>query len=78
LSDIEYLNRKIKAKSFFEIEPTDFFSFGGVATEDDTAQFPECRFYSHLSAKDIRKKADDTLRPPDAESWSDLDLLLQI
>jgi hypothetical protein len=28
---IEYLSRKIKAKSFCEIEPIDFFSFGGEA-----------------------------------------------
>ena len=42
---IEYLSRKIKAKSFFEIEPTEFSFFGGVAIDDDTAQFPECRFY---------------------------------
>ena len=42
---IEYLSRKIKAKSFCEIEPADFFPFGGVAIENDAAQFPECRFY---------------------------------
>jgi len=75
---IEYLSRKIKAKSFCEIEPIDFFSFGGEAIENDTGQFPECRFYSHPSAKGIRKKAGEMLRPPDAESWSDLNLLLQI
>ena len=42
---IEYLSRKIKAKSFCEIKPEDFYSFGGVAVDNDTAQFPECRFY---------------------------------
>ncbi len=42
---IEYLSRKIKAKSFCEIEPADFFSFGGVSINNDAAQFPECRFY---------------------------------
>ncbi|NVL91238.1 MAG: PAC2 family protein [Desulfobacterales bacterium] len=42
---IEYLNRKIKTRSFCEIEPTGFFSLGGVAIENNVAQFPEDRFY---------------------------------
>ena len=42
---IEYLNKKIKCKSFCEIEPEDFFSFAGVAIENNIAQFPECKFY---------------------------------
>ena len=42
---IEHVNRKIKAKSFCEIEPVAFFSLGGVEIENDTAQFPECKFY---------------------------------
>ena len=46
---IEYLSRKIKAQSFCEIEPIDFFSFGGAAIENDTGQLPECRFYSYTS-----------------------------
>jgi len=42
---IEYLNKKIKPESFCEIEPVDFFSLGAVAIENNTAQFPESRFY---------------------------------
>ena len=42
---IEYLNKKIKSKSFCEIEPMDFFSLAGVAIENDVAQFPEGKFY---------------------------------
>ncbi len=42
---IEYLNEKLKTKSFCEIEPVSFFSFAGVAIENDIAQFPECKFY---------------------------------
>ncbi|OHB62014.1 MAG: hypothetical protein A2167_06940 [Planctomycetes bacterium RBG_13_46_10] len=42
---IEYLNKKLNAGSFCDIEPVDFFSLAGVAVERDTAQFPECKFY---------------------------------
>ncbi|MHC4545387.1 MAG: PAC2 family protein [Planctomycetota bacterium] len=42
---IEYLNKKIKGKSFCEIEPAGFFSLAGVAIENNIAQFPESKFY---------------------------------
>lgn len=42
---IDYLNKKIKAKSFCEIEPIGFFSLAGVAIENDIAQFPDNIFY---------------------------------
>jgi proteasome assembly chaperone (PAC2) family protein len=42
---IEYLNKKIKSESFCEMEPVGFFSLGGVAIENDIAQFPEGKFY---------------------------------
>jgi len=42
---IEYLNKKINAKSFCEIELLGFFTLAGVAIENNIAQFPECRFY---------------------------------
>jgi proteasome assembly chaperone (PAC2) family protein len=41
-----YLNRKLKGQEFAEIEPEDFFSLGGVAIEDNLAQFPESKFYA--------------------------------
>jgi len=40
-----YLNRKLKGQKFAEIETEDFFSLGGVAIEDNLAQFPESKFY---------------------------------
>jgi len=43
---IEYINRKLGAKSFCEVEPTGFFSLEGVAVENDTAQFPQGKFYA--------------------------------
>ncbi len=42
---IDYINRKLDAKSFCEIEPVGFFSLEGVAIENDTAQFPQGKFY---------------------------------
>lgn len=42
---IEYLNKKLKGKSFCEIEPTGFFSLAGVAIENNIALFPENKFY---------------------------------
>jgi len=42
---IDYLNEKIKGESFCEIEPSEFFALGGVAIENDVAQFPEGKFY---------------------------------
>jgi proteasome assembly chaperone (PAC2) family protein len=42
----EYLNQKLKGQKFAEIEPEDFFPLGGVAIEDNLAQFPESKFYA--------------------------------
>ena len=43
---IDYLNKHIKGKSFCEIEPEKFFPLGGVAIDNDIAQFPVSRFYA--------------------------------
>lgn len=42
---IEYINKKIKSRSFCEVEPADFFSLAGVTIEKNMAQFPEVKFY---------------------------------
>lgn len=42
---IDYLNRKLGAEEFVEIEMECFFPLGGVGVEDDVAQFPESKFY---------------------------------
>jgi proteasome assembly chaperone (PAC2) family protein len=42
---VDYINEKLGAKSFCEVEPMGFFSLEGVAIENDTAQFPEGKFY---------------------------------
>ena len=61
---IEYLNKKLKSKSFCEIEPMDFFSLAGVVIENDVAQFPEGKFYysprtSQRSAASQSSKRND-------------------
>lgn len=43
---LEYLNTRINASSFCQVEPVGFFSLAGVAIENNIAQFPEGRFYS--------------------------------
>jgi proteasome assembly chaperone (PAC2) family protein len=43
---IDFLNEHIKGKSFGEIEPEKFFPLGGVAIDNDIAQFPLSRFYA--------------------------------
>jgi len=50
---IEYLNRHIKTKIFCEIEPVNFFPLGGVAIENDLAQFPASKFYAGDERKDL-------------------------
>ena len=42
---IDYLNKKLGAQEFAEIEPVDFFPLGGVSIIDDVAYFPESKFY---------------------------------
>ena len=42
---IDYLCKKLGAQEFGEIEPSNFFSLGGILVEDDIAQFPESKFY---------------------------------
>lgn len=42
---IDYLNEKLRTEELGEIEPIDFFPLGGIAVENDIAQFPESRFY---------------------------------
>ena len=49
---IEFLNEKLKGKSFCEIEPEGFFPFASIAIENDIACFPENRFY-YCRRKDL-------------------------
>jgi predicted ATP-grasp superfamily ATP-dependent carboligase len=42
---IEYIIKKLAGEGFGEIEPEGFFSLGGVAVENNVAQFPEIKFF---------------------------------
>ena len=42
---IDYLNKKLGAQEFAEIELVDFFPLSGVSIIDDVAHFPESKFY---------------------------------
>ena len=50
---IEFLDKKLDFEGFGEIEPVGFFSLDGVRIEDDLICFPESRFYSSSSARNI-------------------------
>lgn len=43
---IDYLNKHIRGRSFCEIDPVEFFPLGGVAIDNNVAQFPVSRFYA--------------------------------
>lgn len=49
---INYLNKHIRARTFCEIEPVEFFPLDGVAIENNVAQFPASKFYAG-SRKDV-------------------------
>lgn len=42
---IDYLNKKLGAQEFAEIQPVDFFPLGGVSITDNVAHLPESKFY---------------------------------
>jgi proteasome assembly chaperone (PAC2) family protein len=41
----DYLIKKLDGQLFYEIDPAEYFSLGGVTIEDDLVQFPESQFY---------------------------------
>ena len=68
----DYLNRKLGGQSFCEIEPVDFFPFGGVIIEDDLVQFPESEFYACPKKDLVIFKST----PPSYEWYRFLNLIL--
>lgn len=52
-SVIKFLKKNLGFERFGEIEPVGFFSLDGVRIEDDLIQFPEIRFYSSSSVRNI-------------------------
>jgi proteasome assembly chaperone (PAC2) family protein len=69
-----HLNQKLKGQEFAEIEPEDFFSLGGVAIEDNLAQFPESKFYSCQEHELVVFQSDS----PGAEWYEFLNSVLDV
>ena len=70
----DYLNRKLAGQSFYEIEPVEFLSLGGVTIEDDLVQFPEIKFYACPKNDLVVFKS----APPSHEWYKFLNLILDI
>lgn len=43
---IDYINNHIRSKSFYDVEPVEYFSLTGVVVDNNIAQFPVSRFYA--------------------------------
>ena len=71
---IAYLNKKLEAKDFGEIEPVDFFFLGGVLVENDVAQFPESKFHYCQPYNLVILKSSS----PRAEWYKFLNLILDV
>ena len=71
---IAYLNKKLEAKEFAEIEPVDFFFLGGVLVENDIAQFPESKFHYCQPHNLVILKSSS----PRAEWYKFLNLILDV
>jgi proteasome assembly chaperone (PAC2) family protein len=70
----DYLNLKLKGGEFAEIEPEDFFPMGGVAITDNTARFPESKFYACLEHELVVFQTDS----PSAEWYEFLKSVLDV
>lgn len=71
---IDFLNEKLGGQMLCEIELEDFFSFGGVAVEDDIIQFPECKFFYNEKKNVVVFKSDQ----PNFQHYKFLNTVLDI
>jgi len=71
---IDYLNKKLGGNEFCEIELNRFFSFGGVAVEDNVIQYPESKFYACEKSNLLIFKAD----PPQYEWYKFLSSVIDV
>jgi len=70
----DYLVRALSGEEFAQIEPTYFFPLGGVAVDNDIAQFPESRFFCCEEKKLIVFRSNS----PRSEWYRFLDTILEI
>jgi proteasome assembly chaperone (PAC2) family protein len=71
---IEFLNRQLGGQMFCEIEPADFFSFGGAAVNADIIQFPESTFFYNEKTNIVFFKSDQ----PNFQHYKFLNTVLDI
>jgi proteasome assembly chaperone (PAC2) family protein len=55
----DYLIEASNGSGFCQIEPTAFYSLGGVPVTDDVAQFPQSRFFHSPSNRIVVLRADE-------------------
>lgn len=70
----DYLIRKLGGRSFYEIEPVEFFTLGAVTIRDDLVQFPEIMFYACPDYDLVIVKST----PPGNEWYKFLNLILDV
>jgi hypothetical protein len=56
---VDYLIGASNGSGFCQIEPTAFYSLGGVPVTDDVAQFPQSRFFYSPSRRIVLLRADE-------------------
>lgn len=71
---IDFLNKKLGAEKFCQIEPVDFFAMGGVAIKHDLIYFPESEFYACKNNNLVIFRSD----VPSYEWYKFLNLVLDI
>jgi proteasome assembly chaperone (PAC2) family protein len=71
---IDFLNEKLGGRMFCEIDLENFFTFGGVAVEDDIAEFPESKFYYNEQMDVVFFKSDQ----PHLQHYKFLNTVLDI
>ncbi|MEW6570007.1 MAG: PAC2 family protein [Nitrospirota bacterium] len=72
-SALDFLNVTFAGRKFFTIDPSGFFSFEGVAVQEDCIQFPESAFFSCQKKDLFFFKSDE----PEHEQYRFLNILLE-
>jgi len=70
----DFLNSSLGSRVFCEIEPREFFSFGGVSVEADIIQFPESSFFYNEKTNIVVFKSDQ----PNFQHYKFLNTVLDI
>jgi proteasome assembly chaperone (PAC2) family protein len=70
----DYLNRELRNRCFYDIEPNDYFPLHGVTIENDIIQLPESRFFAGVKKNIIVFQSP----PPRFEWYRFINLLLEV